>query len=57
MGGEYLMSLSAENRLGAGVSAGDEVEVEVQLDTEERVLALPDDFRRPYSVKCNLSGS
>jgi hypothetical protein len=44
MGGEFLLSLSAENRLGAGVAAGDEVEVEIELDTEPREITVPPDF-------------
>jgi antitoxin component of MazEF toxin-antitoxin module len=31
-GGVYLLPISAENRAGAGVAAGDEVEVDVELD-------------------------
>jgi hypothetical protein len=42
-GGVYLLPLSAENRAGAGVAAGDEVEVAVELDTEPREVAVPDD--------------
>jgi hypothetical protein len=43
-GGVYLLPLSAENRAGAGVAAGDEVEVTVELDTEPREVAVPDDL-------------
>ena len=43
-GGVYLLPLSAENRAGAGVSAGDEVEVTVELDTGPREVAVPDDL-------------
>ena len=45
MGGEFMLPLSAENRQGAGVAAGDEVDVDVELDSEPRVLAVPDDFQ------------
>lgn len=44
MGGVYMVSLSAENRSGAGVAGGDDVEVEMELDTEPRVLDVPSDF-------------
>ena len=44
MGGRYLLPLSAENRTAAGVAAGDDVEVEVELDTAPREVAVPDDL-------------
>lgn len=44
MGGVYMLPLSAENRTGAGVTAGDEVEVELELDTEPREVTVPPDF-------------
>jgi hypothetical protein len=43
-GGEFLLPLSAENRTGAGVAAGDKVEVTIELDNEPRVVRVPDDF-------------
>ncbi|MEV0823808.1 YdeI/OmpD-associated family protein [Nonomuraea rubra] len=44
MGGRYLVPLSAENRQGCGVAAGDEIEVEVTLDTAPREVTVPDDL-------------
>lgn len=44
MGGRYMLPVSAENRTGAGVAAGDELDVEVELDTEPRVVTVPKDF-------------
>lgn len=44
MGGRYLLPLSAEHRQGAGVAAGDEVEVTLELDTAPREVAVPDDL-------------
>ncbi|QSE88530.1 DUF1905 domain-containing protein [Rhodococcus pseudokoreensis] len=44
MGGVFMIPLSAENRVGAGVVAGDEVDVDVELDTEPRIVAIPPDF-------------
>jgi hypothetical protein len=43
-GDVYMLPLSAENREAAGVAAGDEVEVELELDTAPRVMEVPDDF-------------
>lgn len=44
MGGGFMVSLSAEHRAGAGVAAGDEIDVELELDTEPREVAVPPDF-------------
>lgn len=44
MGGRYMLPLSAENRQGAGVAAGDEVEVTLELDTAPREVAVPADL-------------
>ena len=46
MRGRYLLGLSNANRQAAGVVAGDEVEVEVELDAEPRVVVEPADFAR-----------
>jgi hypothetical protein len=43
MGGEFWLGISAENRAAAGVSAGDEIEVDVELDTQPRELEIPAD--------------
>jgi uncharacterized protein YdeI (YjbR/CyaY-like superfamily) len=45
MGGEFLLPISAENRKLAGIEAGDEVDVEIELDTEPREVMVPPDFR------------
>jgi hypothetical protein len=44
MGGVYMLPVSAEIRANAGVAAGDEVEVEVELDTAPREVVVPPDF-------------
>ena len=36
--------MSAENRTAAGVAAGDEVDVEIELDTEPREITVPPDL-------------
>lgn len=43
-GGEFRLPISAENRAGAGVAAGDEVDVDVELDTAPREVTVPSDF-------------
>jgi hypothetical protein len=42
--GEYRLPVSAENRAVAGISAGDVVEVELELDTAERTVEVPADL-------------
>ena len=44
MGGVYMVGVSAEHRAGAGVAGGDEVDVDIELDTAPRQVTLPDDF-------------
>jgi hypothetical protein len=44
MGGKFMLPVSAENRTRAGIAAGDEVDVEVELDTEPREVNVPPDF-------------
>lgn len=44
MSGAYFLPLSAENRAAAAVSAGDEVDVDVELDDEPRVIEVPPDL-------------
>ncbi|TDE57172.1 DUF1905 domain-containing protein [Nonomuraea mesophila] len=44
MGGRFMLPLSAENRRGAGLSAGDEVEVDIELDTAPREVTVPSDL-------------
>ena len=44
MGGRYMVPLAAEHREGAGVSAGDEVEVDIELDTAVREVIVPADL-------------
>jgi hypothetical protein len=46
MRGRYLLGLSNANRQAAGVMTGDEVEVEVEIDAEPRVVVEPADFVR-----------
>lgn len=44
MGGRYLIGVSAENRAGAGVVGGQDVDVEIELDSAPRIVELPADF-------------
>ncbi|NLE79364.1 MAG: DUF1905 domain-containing protein [Rhodococcus sp.] len=42
--GAYWLPLSAENRTAAGVVAGEDVEVELELDSDPRTVDVPDDL-------------
>ena len=42
MGGEFLLGLNKEVRQGAGVQAGDDVEVTVELDAAPRQVEVPE---------------
>jgi hypothetical protein len=44
LGGRYMLGVSAENRAAAGVAGGDQVDVELQLDTAPREVVVPPDF-------------
>jgi hypothetical protein len=44
MGGQFMLPISAENRRSAAVAAGDEVDVDIELDTEPREVAVPSDL-------------
>ena len=44
MGGAYWIPLAAEHREAAGVRAGEEVDVRVELDTAPRETPLPEDL-------------
>ena len=43
-GDVFMLPLAAENRAGAGVEAGDEVEVDLDLDTAPREVEVPADL-------------
>ncbi len=51
MGGEYMVSVSAENRAATGAKGGDEVDVDIELDTAPRVVELPADFAAALSAE------
>ena len=42
--GEFMIPLAAENREAAGVSAGEEIEVDLVLDSAPREVDIPDDL-------------
>jgi hypothetical protein len=42
--GKSMVGVSAEHRAGAGVAGGDEVDVDIELDTEPRTVTVPDEL-------------
>jgi hypothetical protein len=44
MGGRFLMPVSAEHRQKAGITAGDELDVELEVDSAPREVAVPPDL-------------
>jgi hypothetical protein len=44
MGGKFMVGVNAEERARAGVAAGEEHDIDIELDTEPRVVAVPDDL-------------
>jgi hypothetical protein len=51
MGGQYLIPVAAEQRTAAGIAAGEEIEVELVLDTEPRTVNVPEDFQRALDAE------
>ena len=43
-GDVYMLPLAAEHRTAAGVAAGDEIDVDLELDTAPRDVEVPADF-------------
>ncbi|HZK51739.1 MAG TPA: YdeI/OmpD-associated family protein [Actinomycetota bacterium] len=44
MGGRFMLPVSAENRESADIAAGDDIDVDLELDTEPRAVTVPADF-------------
>ncbi|MFL5755194.1 MAG: YdeI/OmpD-associated family protein [Chloroflexota bacterium] len=44
MGGTYMVGVNADNRAGAGVAGGDEVDVDIELDSAPREVTVPADL-------------
>lgn len=50
-GDMFMVPLNQEHREAAGVQAGDEVEVTVELDLEPRTVEVPEDLQAALSEK------
>ena len=49
-GDVFMLPLSQERRAAAGVQAGDQITVTLELDTEPRTVELPDDLQAALSA-------
>ena len=50
-GDVFMLPVNQEHRAAAGLKAGDQVEVTLELDTEPRTVAVPDDLVAALSQK------
>ncbi|MEP6681364.1 MAG: YdeI/OmpD-associated family protein, partial [Chloroflexota bacterium] len=48
-----MVGVSAENRAGAGIAGGDEVDVDIELDTAPREVTVPPDFAAALAADPN----
>ncbi len=49
MGGKFMVGVPPEFRDGAGVAAGDVVDIDLEMDTEPREVSIPPDFAAALS--------
>ena len=57
MGGEFLLGLNREVRQRAGVDAGDEVDVTLELDTAPRQVEVPEALAAALAADPNVRAS
>jgi hypothetical protein len=50
LGGKYMIGVSSDHRGPAGVTGGEEVEVDLALDTAPRVIEVPADLQAALDV-------
>ncbi|SDW97508.1 protein of unknown function [Arthrobacter sp. cf158] len=44
MGGKYMVGVSSANRELTGAAAGDTIEVDLEVDTQPRIIEVPEDL-------------
>lgn len=52
-----MQSVSAQIREGAGIAAGDEVEVDLELDSEPREVSVPEDVAAALAQEPDARGA
>lgn len=50
-GNVFMVGLSQEHRKASGIKPGDQVEVTLELDTEPRIIPVPDDLAAALEAK------
>ncbi len=53
MGGKFMIGVSADIRSKTGIKGGDEVTVQLELDTQPREVNLPADFKEALEKNIN----
>ena len=56
MNGAFMFGVSADVRKNAGVAGGDEVDVEIVLDTEPRTVSVPADLQTALDADPDAGG-
>lgn len=56
-GDVYMLPLNKEHRAAAGVEAGDEVDVTLELDTEPRIVEVPEDLAAALAEKAGATAA
>ena len=51
MNGNCMLPFSADHRAASGIAAGDDVEVDIELDTQPRTVELPDEFAKALEAE------
>ncbi len=57
LGGVSMLGISDEVRRNAGVAAGDEIDVDLELDTEPRVVTVPPDLATALTTDPDASAA
>ena len=57
MGGRFMLGISAEVRERAGVAAGDQVDISLELDTDPREVTVPADFQQALATDAHARTS
>ena len=55
--GAFMLPVSAEHRGGAGISAGDEVEVTLEVDDAPRIVVVPGDLQAALDAEPEASAA